>query len=116
MGKYGTITNQQKHPKRSKNPGKKKHTVWLDYQKAFDSITHEWLLRSLKLAKVKPQLLLAIENLTKHWATTASLHGTDESVITDILKYLNGIFQGDTQSVLLFVLCLSQGSFISEME
>ena len=24
MGNYGTITNQQKHPKRSKNPGKKK--------------------------------------------------------------------------------------------
>ena len=72
------------------------YTVWLDYQKAFDSVANEWLLRSLKLAKVPLQLLSAIENLTKHWATIASLHGTNESVITDIIKYRNSIFQGDT--------------------
>ena len=88
------------------------YTVWLDHEKTFDSITHEWLLRSLKLAKVPPQLLSAIENLTKHWAAIASLHGTNESVITDIIKYLNGIFQGDTLSVLLFVLCLNPLSFL----
>ena len=52
------------------------YTVWQDYQKAFDSITHEWLLSSLKLAKLPLQPLSAIENLTKHWATIASLHGT----------------------------------------
>ena len=28
------------------------YTVWLDYQKAFDSVTHQWLLRSLQLANV----------------------------------------------------------------
>ena len=88
------------------------YTVWLDYQKAFDSITHEWLLHSLKLAETPPQLLSAIENLTKHWTTITSLHGTNESVITNIIKYLNGIFQGDTLSVLLFVLCLNPLSFL----
>ena len=77
------------------------YTVWLDYQKAFDSVTHECLLRSLKLAKVPPQLISAIEKLTKHWATIASLHGTNET-----------IFQGDTLSVLLFVLCLNPLSFL----
>ena len=88
------------------------YTVWLDYPKAFDSVTHKWLLRSLQLAKVPIQLLSAIENLTKHWATIASLNGTNESVITDIIKYQNGIFQGDTLSVLLFVLCLNPLSFL----
>ena len=88
------------------------YTVRLDYQKAFDSVTHKWLLRSLQLAKVPIQLLSAIENLTKHWATIASLNGTNESVITDIIKYQNGIFQGDTLSVLLFVLCLNPLSFL----
>ena len=71
MGNYRTITNQQKHPKRSKNLKRNIYTVWLDYQKAFDSVTHEWLLRSLQLAKVPLQFLSAIENLTKHWATIA---------------------------------------------
>ena len=67
------------------------YIVWLYNQKAFDSVKHKWLLRSLQLAKVPIQLLSAIENLT------------NESVITDIIKYHNGIFQGDTLSVLLFV-------------
>ena len=88
------------------------YTVWLDYQKAFDSVTHEWLLRSLKLAKVPLQLISAIEELTKHWVTIASLHGTNETMITEIIKYLNGIFQGDTLSVLLLVLCLNSLPFL----
>ena len=88
------------------------YTVWLDYQKAFDSVTHEWLLRSLKLAKVPPQLISAIEELTKHWVTIASLHGTNETIITEIIKYLNGIFQGDILSVLLLVLCLNSLPFL----
>ena len=61
----------------------------------------------MKLAKVPLQLLSAIENLTKHWTAIASSHGTNESVITDIIKYRNGIFQGDTLSILLFVLRLN---------
>ena len=44
--------------------------------------------------------------------TIASLHGTNETIITEIIKYLNGIFQGDTLSVLLFVLCLNPLSFL----
>ena len=66
----------------------------------------------MKLAKVPLQLLSAIENLAKHWAIIASLHGTNESVITDIIKYRNGIFQGNALSVLLFVLCLNPLSFL----
>ena len=112
MGNYRTITNQQKHPKRSKNLKRNIYTVWLDYQKAFDSVTHEWLLRSLQLAKVPLQLLSAIENLTKYWSTIASLHGTNKSVINDVIKYRNGISQGATLSVLLFVLCLNLLSFL----
>ena len=97
--------------KEAKTLKRNMYTIWLDYQKAFDSVTHEWLLRSLQLAKAPLKLLSAIENLTKHWATIALLHGTNESVITDIIKYRNGIFQGDILSVLLFVLCLNPLSF-----
>ena len=32
-------------------------TVWLDYQKACDSIPHSWLIRSLVLAKV-PEVII----------------------------------------------------------
>ena len=36
--------------KESKTLKRNIYTVWLDYQEAFDSVTHKWLLRSLKLA------------------------------------------------------------------
>ena len=49
--------------KEAKTLKRNMYTVRLDYQKAFDSVTHKWLLRSLQLAKVPIQLLSAIENL-----------------------------------------------------
>ena len=39
-------------------------TIWLDDSKAFDSILHSWLIKSLKLAKVPDNIINAIENLT----------------------------------------------------
>ena len=117
-GKNGTwVTTEQSLINKNilkevKNLKRNIYTVWLDYQKAFDSVTHEWLLRSLQLAKVPLQLLSAIENLTKYWSTIASLHGTNESVINDVIKYRNGISQGATLLVLLFVLCLNLLSFL----
>ena len=39
--------------------------VWLDYKKAFDSIPHSWLLKSLELAKVPPEIIRAIRTLTE---------------------------------------------------
>ena len=32
-------------------------TVWLDYKKAFDSVPHQWLIRSLELAKVPDKIV-----------------------------------------------------------
>ena len=117
-GKNGTwVTTEQSLINKNilkevKNLKRNIYNVWLDYQKAFDSVTHEWLLSSLQSAKVPLQLLSAIENLTKYWSTIASLHGTNKSVINDVIKYRNGISQGATLSVLLFVLCLKLLSFL----
>ena len=41
-------------------------TIWLDYQKAFDSISNKWVIQALKLAKKLPDdLIEAIYQLTK---------------------------------------------------
>ena len=52
MGNYRKLLINKNILKEAKTLKKKIYTVWLDYQKAFDSVTHGWLLRSLKLAKV----------------------------------------------------------------
>ena len=87
-------------------------SMWFDYKKAFDSVSHEWLLKALELAKVPMHLVIAVENLTKVWATKAFLHSQSETQETDTIKYLNGILQGDSLSLLLFTLTLNPLSFL----
>ena len=87
-------------------------TVWLDYQKAFDSVPHEWLIESLKLAKLPPLIVTAIDTLTKSWATNIHISGENVSFTSNLIEYKNGIFQGDGLSVLLFILSMNPLSFM----
>ena len=87
-------------------------TVWLDYQKTFDSIPHSWLIRSLELAKVPEVIINALKKLILKWRTKVILHGDNISVETDFINYLRGILQGDTLSLILFVLSVKPLSFL----
>ena len=82
-------------------------TIWLDYRKAFDSIPHSWLIKSLKLAKVPDNIIDAIENLTQSWYTILHLNGKNENVASSLIKISKGIYQGDSLSVMLFVISLN---------
>ena len=84
----------------------------LDYKKAFDSVPHEWLLYALQLAKVPAQLIEAMKHLTNQWGPTLHLKGKTETIISDIIKFLKGIFQEDSTSVLLFILTVNPLSFM----
>ena len=81
--------------------------MWLDYQKAYDSVSHKWIIKSLKLAKVPPDIIEAIFQLTKLWEVKINLKCHDESIETEKIKYLRGMLQGDLLSVILFLLCLN---------
>ena len=98
--------------KEAKNSRRNLVTVWLDYRKAFDSIPHSWLLQTLKLAKVPGIIINAIKNLTKAWYTIITLSSETETLSAELIKFLNGIFQGDSLSVMLFVLSLNPLSFL----
>ena len=87
-------------------------TVWLDYKKAFDSVHHSWILESLKLAKVPDVIIQAISQLMLKWRTQARLNSGKENIETDFIKYLRGILQGDTMSLILFVLTVNPLSFL----
>ena len=88
-----------------KNKKRNLYTVWLDYRKAFDSVPHEWLLYALKLAKVPQKITDAITEPTKVWKTKLKL--SHEGAITKIINFLKGIFQGDSLSVILFILSVN---------
>ena len=79
----------------------------LGQTKVFDSILHSWLLHALKLAKLPNHLLMAIKNLTESWYTKLNLNGKDDSIESNVIKIITGIYQGDSLSVILFVLALN---------
>ena len=86
--------------------------AWLDYQKAFDAVPHKWVLIVLKLAKVPQLVISAIETLMQKWSTNLHLTSHDGDIQPNTNHYLRGIFQGDSLSVLLFILSVNPLSFL----
>ena len=84
--------------------------MWLNYQQAFDSVPHKWLIKSLEPAKVPT--ISALKELITKWTTDIHLQGNEQLVETKLIHYLRGIFQGDSLSVLLFILCVNSLLFL----
>ena len=87
----------------SKVSSKRLSVLWIDYQKAFDSIPHDlitWMLDSLGL---NPRLRNMITGLIPKWITQFSIRTPGGSVSTDPIALLRGVFQGDTLSVLSLI-------------
>ena len=68
-------------------------TIWLDYQRVFDSIPHDWMIQYIRLAKIPEKLVTAIETLTKQWATIVQLQGDKSSITSGVINFSNGVFQ-----------------------
>ena len=79
--------------------------AWIDYKKAFDSVPHEWILRSLELFKVSPRVVGFLKHNMKNWKTQLILTYESGTLITDNINISRGIFQGDSLSPLL--ICIS---------
>ena len=70
------------------------------------------MIQSLRLVKILEKIMTAIETLTKQWVTIVELHGDQSSITSDVINLSNGIFQGDSISVSLYVLLLNPLSYM----
>ena len=80
--------------------------AWIDYRKAYDSIPHSWILKTLQMYRFNEKVIRFIETSMNNWNTTMKLYYNDGCIITDPIKIKRGIFQGDSFSPLLFCLAL----------
>ena len=87
-------------------------TVWLDYKKAFDSVPHSWIVESLKLAGVPDKIINAITVLMTKWKAKMLIYGENSNLETDEIEYNKGMIQGNTLSLILFVLSVNPLSFL----
>ena len=112
MGNYRTITNQQKHPKKSKIPEKKNIHCMARLPKNL------WFSRTWVVTKFIEISQSTTTTFISNWKPykTLGYYYIITWHITDIIKYRNGIFQGYTLSVLLFVLCLNPLSFLLQKQ
>ena len=70
------------------------------------------MIQSFRLTKIPQKLVTAIKTLTKQWAAIVQLQGDRSSITSDVINFSNGIFQGDSISVLLFILSLNPLSYM----
>ena len=81
-------------------------TAWIDYRKAFDSVPHDWLQKSLEIHKFPAKITNFFSTLMTKWKTSMHICTQNETISTNNINIKNGIFQGDCPSGLHFILCL----------
>ena len=75
--------------------------AWNDYRKADDMIPHSWILESLELVQLSENIVKFVRKSMKNWNTELASLG-EYLARVDTRK---GAFQGDSLSLLLFVIC-----------
>lgn len=83
------------------------NTCYIDYQKAFDSIPHTWLIKTLDIYKINNHIQKFLYTIMQTWRTTIQLNTNEHHIEIKDIKINRGIFQGDSLSALWFCLCLN---------
>ena len=82
-------------------------TCWVDFRKAFDSLSHQWIRRCLLIYRFADNLVSCISSMMDHWRTQMVLPGQTPRAFSRPISIHRGIFQGDSLSPLLFCLSLN---------
>ena len=80
--------------------------AWIDYRKAFDSVPHNWIIKSLELFKVSTIIVNFLKFNIRNRKTTLFLSHKSGNLKSNPVDIKCGIFQGDSLSPLLFCLAL----------
>ena len=76
--------------------------IWIDYKKAYDMVPHLWIIECLDLLGVAENIKSLLVNGMQKWKVMLCLENSD----LDEVEIKPGIFEGDSLSLLVFVLAL----------
>ena len=79
--------------------------AWIDHKKAFDSLSHSWIIKTLELIGFD-NIISCTKKAMSYWKTSMHLHNEGKIVETEDLEIKCGIFQGYSLSPLLFCISL----------
>ena len=74
----------------------------MDYKKAYDTVLQSWIINCLKTYKISHKVIYVIEKTMKNWRGELTAGGRSFAET----KIQRGIFQGDTLSLLLFIIAM----------
>ncbi len=84
------------------------HMCYIDYKKAYDKVPHSWILESMKMCGIAPNII-SLFQVSLSQSKVNLFHGKDALGTVHIKR---GIFQGDSVSPLQFVIGLIPLSMI----
>ena len=67
-------------------------TAWIDYKKAFDSVPHPWILRSLEIFKISPTIICFLKASMALWETNLYLSHSNGTLTSNGMQIKCGIF------------------------
>ena len=68
---------------------------WIDVRKAYDSLSHSWLIAMLIIHRFPDKLVKAVAEIIKNWNTVLIVPLESVDVQSDPIMITNGVFQGD---------------------
>ena len=81
--------------------------TWYDIRKAYDSVSHQWILKCLEIHRVPKNLCDFIRRLIISWNITLEVRKDKGLEFIGPIDILRGILQGDCFCVTLFIMGLN---------
>ena len=80
--------------------------LYYDYQKAYDTVPHEWQIEVMHWLKFHPNIISIIKQLQSIWKTQLVIKNGNEKITSRWIRFKRGFYQGDNLSPVGF--CITE--------
>ena len=85
---------------------------WVDVRKAFDSVSHSWLIKMLLIHRFPTKLVKLFTSIMQNWSVRIAIPVKDGCVESAVIFLTNGILQGDSYCPDLYMLTMNTQSWV----